>query len=65
MVEQYLDRMNFPYVKIMMDEDHEAQERAQKATGVLTAPITHIGDQWLVGYTPSKLASAVRKVRGE
>ena len=59
MVKVYLSRQDIPFTERNVSLDRESL-KALVTMGYRTTPVTIIGDQKVVGYSPSKLGSALQ-----
>ncbi len=59
MVKVYLSRQDIPFTERNVSLDREAL-KALVTMGYRTTPVTVIGEQKIVGYSPSKLESALQ-----
>jgi len=59
MVKVYLSRKDIPFAEYNISEDREALNRLV-GMGYRTTPVTVIGTQTVVGYSPAKLDDALR-----
>ena len=58
MVKVYLSRKGIPFDEYNISHDRDALQRLV-GLGFRTTPVTFIGDETIVGYTPAKLDSAL------
>ena len=59
MVKVYLSRKGVPFTEHNISTDRESLKRLVDM-GYRTTPVTTIGDQRIVGYSPPKLEAALR-----
>ena len=59
MVKVYLSRQEIPFTERNVSLDRESL-KSLVAMGYRTTPVTVIGQQKVVGYSPSKLMTALR-----
>lgn len=56
MVKQYLSMKGKEFNVVNLDDDPEARQSLFEKTGAMTVPITQVGDEFIVGWNPAKLA---------
>lgn len=61
-VKRYLGHKNREYTEIDVTNDVDKRIELQKITNYTTIPVTKIGDEYIVGWQPLKLAAALNKV---
>ena len=59
MVKAYLSRKGIAFTERNVSEDDDARESLM-AMGLRSTPVTVIGDQNVVGYSPPKLEAALK-----
>ena len=59
MVKAYLSRKGIAFTERNVSEDDDARD-ALMAMGLRSTPVTVIGDQNVVGYSPPKLEAALK-----
>ena len=59
MVKVYLSRKGIAFTERNVSEDDDARD-ALMAMGLRSTPVTIIGDQNVVGYSPPKLEAALK-----
>ena len=59
MVKAYLSRKGIAFTERNVSEDDDARE-ALMSMGLRSTPVTVIGDQNVVGYSPPKLEAALK-----
>ncbi len=59
MVKVYLSRKDIPFTELNVSLDRDAL-KSLVTMGYRTTPVTIIGDEKVVGYSPSKLESALQ-----
>lgn len=58
-VKQYLKHKNREFTEVDVTDDVAKRIELQKITSYTTVPITRIGDEFIVGWNPAKLARAL------
>jgi glutaredoxin 3 len=58
-VKQFLKHKNVVFEEVDVTDDIERRIELQRATSYTTVPITQIGEQYIVGWQPAKLAKAL------
>jgi glutaredoxin len=58
-VKAYLKHKNKDFIETDVTNDIAKRIELQKITGFTTVPITRIGDEFIVGWQPAKLAAAL------
>lgn len=61
-VKKYLDMKSQPYEVIDVTDDVQKRDALYKATGVLTVPITKIGERYIIGPDYGQLAEALNAI---
>lgn len=56
MVKQYLSMKGKEFNVVNLDDDPAARQSLFEKTGAMTVPITQVGDEFIVGWNPAKLA---------
>jgi glutaredoxin len=59
MVKKFLDMKGKAYDVVDISENPALRQKLYDETGALTVPITKIGAQYIVGWQPAKLATAL------
>lgn len=58
-VKQYLTTKGKEYQVVDLEENPEIRQSLFEKTGVLTVPITQIGDEYIVGWNRSRFAEVL------
>ncbi len=56
MVKQYLTMKGKEFRVVNLDEDPDQRQELINKTGAMTVPITQVGDEYIIGWNPAKLA---------
>jgi glutaredoxin 3 len=56
MVKQYLTMKGKEFEVVNLDDNPEKRQELINKTGAMTVPITQVGEEYIVGWNPSKLA---------
>lgn len=59
MVKRFLSLKGKEYKEVNLDDDQELRQQLMNKTGVMTVPITQIGDEYIIGWNPSKLGALI------
>lgn len=62
-VKRKLDELNAEYQEVRADLDAEARDLLL-AKGYQEVPVTRVGEEWIDGYRPDDLATAVAALKG-
>lgn len=61
MMTNYLKEQNIPYDEVNVQVDPVAGKELVKATGQMGVPQTNINGQWIIGFDPESIQSAIGK----
>ncbi len=56
MVKQYLTMKGKEFKVVNLEEDPEKRQELINKTGAMTVPITQVGEEYIIGWNPAKLA---------
>lgn len=56
MVKQYLTKKGKEFNVVNLDDNPEVRQSLFEKTGAMTVPITKVGEEYIVGWNPAKLA---------
>ena len=59
MVKQFLTFKGKKFKVVDLDEDLEARKSIIEKTGVMSVPITQVGDQYVIGWNRTRLAEVL------
>ena len=61
-VKEYLDSLKIAYENVNIGVDREAAQELVKKTRQMGVPVTQIGEQYIGGYDPDSIVSALKDV---
>lgn len=56
MVKMYLTKKGKEFNVVNLDDNPEVRQSLFEKTGAMTVPITQVGEEYIVGWNPAKLA---------
>ena len=59
MVKKFLTSKGKDYKVVNLEEEPEVRQSLFEKTGALTVPITQIGEEFIIGWSPAKLSAAL------
>jgi len=61
MLKNFLNDQNIPFQEINVQQDQRAMHKLIAATGQLGVPQTEVNGQWVVGFDPNGIMSALKR----
>lgn len=59
LVKKFLSMKGKEYSVVDLEESPDVRQDLYKKTGAMTVPITQVGEEFIVGWNPGKLAALV------
>ncbi|MEK3981400.1 glutaredoxin family protein [Psychrobacillus sp. FSL K6-2836] len=60
MLKNFLSEQNIPFNEVNVETQPEVMQRLVKTTGQMGVPQTEVNGQWIVGFDPNNIMTALR-----
>lgn len=61
MLKNFLSEQNIPFSEVNVETKPEMMQQLVKTTGQMGVPQTEVNGQWIVGFDPNNIMTALKK----